>query len=242
MNVVMPIAGLGKRFSVAGYQVSKPFITVDNFPMFLNVIRNMNIKEATSYTFICLEEFVDKVQHYLNQTELNSQIITIKNVTEGAACTVLLAKDTINNDKELIIVNCDQIILDNDYMNNAIKYYRKHKADGGILCFLNDSPKYSYVRLHGEKITEVVEKQVVSNIATCGLYYYRKGSDFINAAEDMINKNIRVNNEFYIAPTYNGMIFNQQKIIPYIVNEMYGIGTPEDYEYYQQVIKNYENI
>lgn len=235
MNVVMPIAGLGKRFSIAGYQVSKPFITVDNFPMFLNVIRNMNIKEATIYTFICLEEFVEKVKHYLNKTELNSQIITIKNVTEGAACSVLLAKDTINNDQELIIVNCDQIILDNDYINNALKYYRKHKVDGGILCFLNDSSKYSYARLHGEKIIEVVEKQVVSNIATCGLYYYRKGSDFVNAAEDMINKNIRVSNEFYIAPTYNKLIMENKKVVPYLVNEFFGIGTPEDLKIYESL-------
>lgn len=233
INVVMPMAGRGSRFKTKGYAIPKPFLPVDGLPMFLNVIRNMNIKDATNYIFICLQDFVEQVHNSLKDTELNYKIIPIAQVTEGAACTVLLAKELINNQEELLVANCDQMVLDPDYINNSLKYYRKNKADGGILCFLNDSPKYSYARIHGEKIVEVVEKQVISNIATVGIYYYAKGSDFVEAAEDMVHKNIRSNGEYYLAPTYNGMIINQKKVIPYIVNEMYGIGTPEDLSIYE---------
>ena len=153
-------------------------------------------------------------------------------MTKGAACTVLLCKDQINSDDELIIANCDQLVLDPNYCENSVNFYRKQNADGGILCFLNDSPKWSYVRMSGEKITEVVEKQVISNVATVGIYYYRKGSYFVAAAENMIASNVVVNGEFYVAPAYNQMLMFGMSIVPYLINEMAGIGTPKDLREY----------
>lgn len=231
MNIVIPMAGRGKRFADVGYKDPKPFIDVLGKPMISRVIDNLFISdEKVKYTFICLSQFIDEYGDMFSDIikNVDHEIVTVKEVTSGAAATVLLAKDIINTDEELLIANCDQVVLDPCFMNGSLEYYRRHRADGGILCFLNDSPKWSYVRMNGDRLVEVVEKQVVSNLATVGIYYYAKGSFFVSAAESMIENNIRVNGEFYVAPAYNMMLVSGMKIIPYMINEMAGLGTPED--------------
>jgi NDP-sugar pyrophosphorylase family protein len=233
INIVIPMAGRGKRFVDAAYKEPKPLIDVNGMPMISRVIDNLRTDEDVCFTFICLQDFIANYYHdFTKVVPKNSKIITVREVTEGAACTVLLAKENIDNENELIIANCDQLVLDPCFMQGSIDYYRKQKAHGGILCFLNDSPKWSYVRMSGGKIVEVVEKQVVSNLATVGLYYYVQGNIFVESAENMIANNIRVNGEFYVAPTYNDMLIGGLKVVPYLVNEMVGLGTPEDLNIY----------
>lgn len=252
INVVVPMAGRGKRFSDAGYDRPKPFIEVEpEYPMVQLVMLNLIPRLSPinmHFIFLCLSEFVtiygtefrekiDLICASVSYIKLSYEIVEVGQVTEGAACTVLLAEGKINNTDELIIANCDQLVLDPDYMGGSIDYYRHKKADGGVLSFLNDSPKWSYCRMAGEKINEVVEKQVVSNIATVGIYYYREGQMFVDAAKSMMSRNFRVNGEFYVAPVYNDMICRNQKVIPYMINDMVGLGTPEDLLLYQERIK-----
>lgn len=243
MNIVVPMAGRGKRFSEVGYKDPKPFIDVLGLPMISRIVDNLYIDTKATFTFICLEEFIskygDKFKDILESKNINYNIVSTEKVTDGAACTVLLCKNIISNNDELIIANCDQLILDSNFMKNSVIYFRKNKADGGIICFLNDNPKWSYVRISGNKVIEVVEKQVVSNIATVGIYYYGRGDVFTRAAEHMINNNIRVNNEFFVSPTYNAMIVEGMNISLYLINEMVGLGTPEDLRNY--ITKN-ENV
>jgi dTDP-glucose pyrophosphorylase len=98
-----------------------------------------------------------------------------------------------------------------------------------VFTFNATHPKWSFVKVNTDGfITEVAEKNPISNIATCGIYWYRKGSDFVKYAEQMISKQIRVNNEFYIAPVYNELLKDNKTLIPFYVNKMLGIGTPED--------------
>ncbi len=234
MNIIIPMAGRGKRFLDEGYKSPKPFIDVAGVPMIQKVVENINMDGR--YIFICLKEFIDvhgdEFKEIISKNTPEHEIVIVNEVTEGAACTVLLCKDQINNDDDMMIANCDQLVLDPDYCKNSVKFYKDRDADGGILCFLNDSPKWSYVRMSGEKITEVVEKQVISNVATVGIYYYRKGSYFVAAAESMVANNVRVNGEFYIAPAYNQMLVFGMSVIPYLINDMVGIGTPKDLKDY----------
>lgn len=250
MNIVIPMAGRGKRFADAGYNRPKPFIPVDaDRTMIDMVMYNLFPEQKCTYTFLCLSDFLSMYgtefrsildrffQKGCAAQDCTYDIVEVNSVTEGAACTVLLAEDKINNDDELMIANCDQLVLDPGWLKGSLEYYREKEADGGILCFLNDSPKWSYCRMSGpEKVIEVVEKQVVSNIATVGIYYYRKGSFFVEAAKSMMSRNFRVNGEFYVAPAYNDMICRNQKVIPYMVNDMVGLGTPEDLKEYQKRI------
>ena len=109
-------------------------------------------------------------------------------------------------------------------------------SDGGILTFTNTHPKWSYVKIDSsENVIEVAEKKPISNIATVGIYYWKRGSDYVKYAEQMINKDIRVNNEFYVCPVFNQAIEDGKKIKIFNANNMWGLGTPEDLEYF---IKN----
>lgn len=242
INILVPMAGRGRRFTDAGYNKPKPFIDVLGEPMISRVIHNILPEYECRYIFIYLKEFAK--QYYGEFSDIindfddgnvnvrESEHIRVSEITEGAACTCLLAREHIDTDDELIIANCDQLVLDPEYMSASIDYYRLNNADGGVLCFLNNNPKWSYARLSGGRISQIVEKQVVSDIATVGIYYYATGHSFVQAATDMITHNNRVNNEFYVAPTYNNMIIDGNKVIPYMINSMVGLGIPEDLEAY----------
>ena len=113
------------------------------------------------------------------------------------------------------------------------------ECDGGVLTFNSTHPRWSYVRL-GENgfISEAAEKKVISDIATVGLYYYKKGSDFIKYAEQMIQKNLSFNGDFYICPIFNEMIADGKKVRPFKVNKMWGLGTPEELNIFLTVNKS----
>jgi NDP-sugar pyrophosphorylase family protein len=227
MNVIIPMAGRGKRFEDAGYSFPKPLIDVNGKPMIQIIIENLNL--TAKHIFICQGEHIQKfaIHDLMNLLKPDSEIISINEITQGAAETVLKAKDLINNDDELIIANSDQWIDWNQ--QHFLSFMRKKEADGGIVTFISTHPKWSYVRINDENLVEeVAEKRPISNIATVGIYYYKHGKDFVKAAEQMMAKNIRTNNEFYVAPVFNEMILSGKKIHIYPIAEMKGLGTPED--------------
>jgi dTDP-glucose pyrophosphorylase len=235
INIVIPMAGAGIRFIKAGFKNPKPFINVLNKFMIFHVIDNINIPGA-KYIFLCQKDhlknfgsdFVDQIR---KRTFIKDfEIIGIEGLTDGAACTVLKAKEFIDNRDELLIVNSDQLVGSSDIINSVLMF-EKNKLDGGILCFFNKSIKWSYVNINDDRlITRVAEKQVISEHATVGIYYFKHGADFVSCAENMVSKNDRINGEFYVAPVYNYMILENKKLGPYFINEMQGLGTPEDLE------------
>lgn len=231
LNILIPMAGAGSRFQKAGYTFPKPLIDVKGKPMIQVVIDNLNI-DAT-YIFVVQKEHRLKynLDTLLNLITPNCKVVEIDSLTEGAACTTLLAKEYINNDSPLVMANSDQFIEwdSNEFMYKMIE----HKVDGGIVTFTSTHPKWSFVKLdENGLITEVAEKKPISNIATVGIYYWSKGSDYVKYAEQMIQKNIRVNNEFYVCPVFNEAINDGKKIKTYQVKEMWGIGTPEDLDFF----------
>lgn len=228
LNIVIPMAGRGSRFADAGYQLPKPLIDVGGKPMIELVTDNIRPKCDHRFIYICQEEHLDKynLARELERMSPGCKIITIDHITEGAACTVLLSEKYINNDDEMMIANSDQFV-DTD-INDYIP--KMGDNDGLIMTMPADHPKWSYIRFDDKGfVTEVREKEVISNEATVGIYNYKHGSDFVKYAHQMINKNIRVNNEFYVAPVYNEMIADGKKIVFHNVGEkMHGLGTPED--------------
>ncbi len=243
LNILIPISGKGQRFKDVGYKESKPFIKIDGIPMIYRVIKNIignsHTCGALRFIFVAAEEdkqdcemlsFVLASEHKLR----NTFIYVDRNTQKGQAYSCLAAKNKIDDSNPLLIINCDQLVLDDNEngIMNSLHFFMKKECDGGILCFWADNPKWSYARISNSKITEVVEKQVISNYATVGAYYFRRGSDFIKSAEDMINREIKVNGEYYVSPTYNTMIYEGKTILPYFVNEMVGLGLPSDLEYY----------
>ena len=227
LNVLVPMAGAGKRFADAGYTFPKPLIEIDTKPMIQWVIECLNIK--ANFIFLIQKEHQEKfnISSVLKILKPNCKIIEINKLTEGAACTTLLAENYINNNNPLIIANSDQYIR----WNSSTTMYNitTKKYDGAILTFKSIHPKWSYVK-EGKNnlVSEVAEKKVISDKATVGVYYWKHGSDYIKYAKQMIKENIRVNNEFYVCPVYNQAISDKKKIKAIEVEEMMGLGTPED--------------
>lgn len=239
MKVLIPMAGAGSRFSAVGYSFPKPLIAIKNLndkPMIQVIVENLNVD--AEHVFIVRDEHCGKynLRQLLGVIAPKCKIVTVNHLTEGAACTTLLAKEHINNDEPLLIANSDQFV---EWDSNEFMYSMMgNEIDGGILTFGNSHPKWSYVKLDDNGyITEVREKEVISNEATVGIYYWKRGSDYVKYAEQMIKKNIRVNNEFYVAPVYNEAIADGKKIKIFHIDKMWGLGTPEDLTYFQDKFK-----
>lgn len=248
LNIVMPMAGRGKRFADAGFKDPKPLIPIHGRPMTEVVIDNLRPSAPHRFIFLILREHARQFafDEHLRRWAPGCEIRYVEQVTEGAACTVLLARDLIDSDDPLMIANCDQwvdIDIDDYLAAMEKKDASGNAADGLIMTMWADDPKWSFVRFddgslvdQGGKVVEVVEKQVVSNEATVGIYNYRRGRDYVRAADAMIAKNFRVNNEFYVAPAYNELIAEGQRITVFNVGKeydgMYGLGIPKDLEWF----------
>jgi HAD superfamily hydrolase (TIGR01509 family) len=236
MNVLIPMAGAGSRFEKAGYTFPKPLIDVRGKPMIQWVVDNLNVE--AKYIFIVQQSHFEKynLKETLSNFCPNNEIIQIDGITEGAACTTLLAKQYIDKDEPLIIANSDQFVeWDSD---EFIYSCSASDLDANILTFNSTHPKWSFAKLNDLGfVTEVAEKKPISDLATAGIYYWRKGSDYVKYAEQMIDKNIRVNSEFYVCPVFNEAIQDNKKVRTYNIDKMWGLGTPEDLEHF---LKNYK--
>ncbi|MBU0730876.1 MAG: glycosyltransferase family 2 protein [Proteobacteria bacterium] len=241
MNIVIPMAGAGSRFVKAGFKTPKPFIEVGGVPMIVRVLENLKYPGA-HYYLICRRGHLEQEKALVEQisAQYNATFIPIDKLTEGTACTVLYAREHINNDQPLLIANSDQIV-DMDiaaYIDDCLE----RKLDGSILTFIDKhrDPKWSFAKIDQQgHVVEVKEKVVISDYATVGIYLFSKGRDFVDAAIDMIIENDRVNGEFYTCPTYNYAVRNQKKIGIYNIEfeEMHGLGTPEDLDLYLEFLK-----
>lgn len=234
LNIVVPMAGRGSRFAQAGYKMPKPLIDIYEHPMIEHVTKNITPRCEHRFIYICQQEHLDKygLAEKLEVIAPGCVIIPINYITEGAACTVLLAEKYIDTDDAMMIANSDQFV-DID-INDYIAAIGSH--DGLIMTMPSDDPKWSYIKFDEQGyVTMVQEKKVISNEATVGIYNYKYGRDFIKYAHQMIDKNIRVNNEFYVAPVYNEMIDAGMKIVYHNVGKrMYGLGVPEDLNYFME--------
>ena len=233
LNIVIPMAGRGSRFAVAGYTTPKPLIDVKGHCMIEWVVKNLTPSCEHRFIFLCLEEHIKryKLKDFLEKIAPGCVVVSVNEVTEGAACTVLLAEKYINTDDGLMIANSDQFI---DY--NINDYLASQKTyDGLIMTMLASDNKWSFIKFNEEGyVTMVREKKVISNEATVGIYNFKKGSDFVKYAHRMIEQNLRVNGEFYVAPVYNLLINDGKKIVFQNIGGigcgMHGLGVPEDLE------------
>jgi dTDP-glucose pyrophosphorylase len=230
MKALIPMAGAGSRFEDAGYTFPKPLIDVAGKPMIQVVIETL--PECDEYIFLCRAEHIEKynlVEMLESITPGRVVVYPVSDLTEGAACTALLAREFIDNDEPLLIANSDQYV---EYDKRNFETLVDHTDVYGVIFTFNAChPKWSFAKLERyEGVIEVAEKRPISNVATCGLYYFSKGRYFVSAADEMIRQDIRTNGEFYIAPVYNQLVRNDCQVLPFFVDKMHGLGTPEDLE------------
>ena len=237
MNILIPMAGMGSRFQQAGYTFPKPLIDVRGKPMIQLVVENLNVE--ANFIYVVQKEHREKynLDTLLNLITPGCKIVQIDKMTEGAACTTLVAKQFINNEDSLLMANSDQFI---EWNSSEFMYkMTEQNVDAGIVTFRSTHPKWSFAKTDPlGYVTEVAEKNPISDIATVGIYYWKHGQDYVKFAEQMIENNIRVNNEFYVCPVFNEAIKAKKQIKTFDITSMWGLGTPEDLKYF---LENYHS-
>jgi dTDP-glucose pyrophosphorylase len=240
MKILIPMAGLGSRFSIKGTKIPKPFIDIKGEPMILRAIESLGLP-SEEYLFVVSESFSQDPIIKKIKNKVSAEFVFVTKLTEGPACSALLFENAINNDDELIIANCDQILEWNTttFLLNVRQY------DGAVVTYHETTKKNSYAKIDANGlVAEVAEKKVISNVSLNGVHYWKKGRYFVESATQMINQNDRaLNGEFYIGPSYNYLIASGRKIgIYHIPNQMHhAVGTPEDLERYLKYA-NFKNI
>jgi NDP-sugar pyrophosphorylase family protein len=228
MNIVIPAAGAGSRFKPL-YKEPKPYIKVDGMSMIALAVKTLDL-DGTYHYILPKHNLTEDVMHELRNITPNCTFLVIDYVTEGAVQSVLLLEELINNDDELVIANCDQVMR----WASADALGRLRNFDGGLVTILDNNPKHSYALIENNLVTKVVEKEVISNNALTGIHYWKQGKDFVNAGTKMMAENNRSLNEFYISATYNYLINDGLTVGDYMIDdeEIAFIGTPEDLEKY----------
>lgn len=231
LNVLIPMSGAGSRFVNKGYTFPKPLIRIGEKPMIQLAIENLNVQ--ANFIFIVRRDHYESyhLESLLKIIAPGCKIVITDGITEGACCSTLLAEKWIDNDAPLLIANSDQYV---EWESGAFFHaMNAPHVDGGILTFESTHPQWSYIRVdEHSNVAELREKEVISNQATVGIYYWNHGKDYVRLAKQMIQKNIRVNNEFYVAPVYNEGIAEGMKFKSYAIDKMWSLGTPEDLQYF----------
>lgn len=242
LNILIPLAGAGLSFQKAGYSFPKPLIDIAGKPMIQAVIENLKPKLKHKFILICKEEHYEKYalyQNFANATDNNYEVVRLTAPTKGAACAVLTGADYINNEDELVIANADQLV--DVPLDKFVNFAREGKLDGAIITFKSNHPRWSYALTDKDgNVLQTAEKRVISDNATVGIYYFRTGRSFVEAAGRMIEKDITFNGDFYVCPVYNELILAEKivKIFPIKNSQMHSLGTPEDVKEYLDELGN----
>jgi len=240
LDILVPMAGRGSRFAQAGYALPKPLLPAHGRPMIELVIENLRPQRPHRFIFICQRAHLQEhaLAPVLRRAGANTEIIGIDGITEGAACTTLLAERFIDGAQPLMIANCDQYVAAS--IDDYLAAMDASGDDGFLMTMTAHDPKWSFARTgpRGE-VLEVVEKKVVSNLATVGIYNFRHGRDYVRAARQMIAADDRTAGEFYVAPAYNYLVRAGQHVGHMNVGPdsaaMFGLGVPEDLEFFNRL-------
>ena len=239
MQVLIPMSGAGSRFVSAGYTRPKPFIEFYGKTMIENVVENLGVHN--SYTLVVQKAHCDNYQYVFNNIADKVQhldVISLNEITRGAAESCLKASSVINQELPLMIANCDQMMMWDEARFTT--WFLDSNLDGVIVTFDSQSPKNSYAEVNDQGlVTRTAEKQVISKHATNGIYVWRRAGDFFTAADEMIKQDLKQNNEFYVCPVFNFNILWGQRIGIYKLESgcHWPIGTPEDLDLYLQLNK-----
>ena len=248
---IIPMAGVGNRFLEELYRVPKPFVPVMNNPMFITAIRSF--PSADRYILVCRRNIFERLKSITEGVLPQSEIIVIDKVTEGQACTCLLAEDRLNPEEGLFTASCDyQMVYDHERYEQLLA---DEKLDVIVWTFKIGAIKkadpcaFAYCRTEGDRVTEVVEKKVISDTphldpAVVGSFTYKRAELFLYGAKKMIGKNIRVNNEFYVGTSINQLIEEGCRVVTFEIEKFISFGNPFElmlFNYWQEYFDQLES-
>lgn len=232
-NILVPMAGLGSRFIKEGFKVPKQLINIKDKHL-IDISLDCLDYEGCNLIFVVRDETV----YNFHMDELlrkkfgdDIKIVVLDKLTDGSVCSCLYAEEYIDNDAPLVIHTLDiefEPVFNPHIMSDL-------NGDGLILTFKSNSTNYSYAKVEGidGHVTETAEKKAISSNACVGIYGFKRGSDFCKYAREMIDRDLRTKNEFYISPLYNLLIEDGKKILTEPVDKMHIFGTPDEFHFYK---------
>lgn len=234
INIVIPMAGAGSRFQKAGYKLPKPFIDVNGKMMIERVLDGIRYPNA-HYTLIIRKEFEIENKAMLEKLsrEYNIAFVSVEKLTQGASCTALAAMEIINNSFPVVFVDSDNI-FENPAFTAFLDEAQNEAVDGSLLTVNSDKDCFSYAKVVDGFVTETREKEVISNHAITGAYYFAHGSDFCRFATEMMMYGDKAKNEYYLSNVYNRAASKGLKISVFDISlsDWHCVGTPEQLNEY----------
>ncbi len=235
LHIIMPMAGEGSRFRDAGWTTPKPLIELDSKPLFIRAIESVKVEGAPmKYSFIVRQEHIDKygVDQGIKDIIPDALIYSVNKTTRGAVETCMKAEEGIADDDAVVVMDCDLEFKSKKYADIIKKILEMpaEKANGGALVsFESDLPKYSYAELGADGLVKrTAEKEVISNHALCGAYFFSSGKEFKNATHRLLNEPVMLKPEFYVSLLYNYLLKDGSPV-ELAPMEMYrSYGTPEE--------------
>lgn len=239
LHIIMPMAGEGSRFKNEGWTTPKPLIQLNGQPLFRHALNSISSNGfSIKHTFIVRQEHIDKysIDKEITKTIPDANIVSVLETTRGAVETCMLAKNFIDDNDGVVVMDCDLEFESKEYISKIIKELclTADEANGGVLVsFTSDLPKYSYALTDDNgKVIKTAEKEVISNHALCGAYFFSTGRDFKAAAHELLNDPDFDKPEFYISLLFNRLIKNKQTVELAKVDSYKSFGTPEELRSY----------
>lgn len=239
LHIVMPMAGEGSRFLKEGWTTPKPLILLHDKPLFMHAINSVKIDGVKmKYSFILRSEHIKnyKLDESILEILPQAHIFSVEKTTHGAVETCLVAEESITDDDAVIVMDCDLEFKSNTFeevIKAALSQSVNATIGGALVSFNSDSPKYSYAEVNeNDEVIRTAEKEVISNHALCGAYFFGSGMRFKEVAHELLNEPEFKKPEFYVSLLYNYLLRDGETVLLSEMEEYYSYGTPEELKRY----------
>lgn len=239
LHIIMPMAGEGSRFLKEGWTTPKPLIELHGVPLFKRAIGSVAVEGAPmKYSFIVRKEHIDKyhIDEQIKAILPDANVFYVERTTRGAVETCLMAESVIDDADGIVVMDCDLEFRSKGYTEGIKSILQQpiEQANGGMLVsFESTESRYSYAEVDENMIVKrTAEKEVISNHALCGAYFFSTGKGFLSAAHRLLNEPVFTKPEFYVSLLYNYLLANGETVKLATMEDYRSYGTPEELKWY----------
>lgn len=241
LHIIMPMAGEGSRFRKEGWTTPKPLIKLNGEPLFKHAISSVTSEGINlKYSFIVRREHIDKykIDEGIKAFQPDANIFSVKETTRGAVETCLVAEAAIADDDAVIVMDCDLEFRSMEFIEiikEILSLPMEHADGGALVSFESSDARYSYAAIGPDGlVTRTAEKEVISNHALCGAYFFSTGKRFKQIAHQLLSEPEFRKPEYYVSLLYNYLLAAGERVRLARMEEYYSYGTPEELKRYMK--------
>lgn len=239
LHIIMPMAGEGSRFVKNGYTTPKPLIEVNDKPLFKHAIDSINIEGINiKYSFIVRQEHIDNynIDTQIKEYIPTANIFAVEKTTRGAVETCLIAESVIDDNDAIIVMDCDLRFTSKQFNDIIVTSLKQNYIGGAVVSFNSNLSKYSYAEIDDNgNVIRTAEKEVISNHALCGAYFFGTGKLFKTTAHKLLLESDFNKPEYYISLLYNYILKMGKTVQLASLDSYYSYGTPEELKQYTKL-------